>query len=141
MSDYDSDILVWSERQGALLRRVAAGEPVNETPDWPNIIDEVESVGRSQTDAVESLLFQALVHRLKAAAWPNSLAAPGWRADARGFLLQARRRFTPSMRQKLDVPGLYADALRALPETIDGQPPMAVPATCQATLDELLADN
>ncbi|WP_428487199.1 DUF29 family protein [Rhodopila sp.] len=44
---YDEDILLWSERQRDLLRRVAAGEPVNEAPDWPNIIEEVESVGRS----------------------------------------------------------------------------------------------
>jgi hypothetical protein len=31
MSDlYGDDILLWSERQAELLRRVAAGEPVNE---------------------------------------------------------------------------------------------------------------
>jgi len=40
---HDEDILLWSERQGAPLRRIAAGEPVNERPDWANIIDEVES--------------------------------------------------------------------------------------------------
>ena len=29
MSDlYDTDVLLWSERQSSLLRRVAAGEPV-----------------------------------------------------------------------------------------------------------------
>jgi hypothetical protein len=27
---YDEDILAWSERQGALLRRIAAGERVND---------------------------------------------------------------------------------------------------------------
>ena len=35
---YDDDILLWSERQGDLLRRIAAGGPVNERPDWVNII-------------------------------------------------------------------------------------------------------
>ena len=35
---YDDDILVWSERQSDLLRRIAAGEPVNERPDWVNIM-------------------------------------------------------------------------------------------------------
>ena len=35
MSDlYDTDVMLWSERQAALLRRRAAGEPVNEMPDW-----------------------------------------------------------------------------------------------------------
>jgi hypothetical protein len=37
---YEDDILLWSERQCDLLRRIARGEPVNEPPDWANIIDE-----------------------------------------------------------------------------------------------------
>src|SRR5271165_1254931 len=113
MSDlYEDDILLWSARQGELLRRVAAGEPVNERPDWVNIIEEVESVGREQLHAVESLLLQALVHMLKAQAWPNSLSAPTWQSDALLFRAQARRRFAPSMRQNIDLADIYADALK-----------------------------
>jgi hypothetical protein len=68
---YDTDILEWSEHQAALLRRVAGGERLNNTyVDWPNIIDEVESVGRSQLSAVRSLPIRALAHALKAKAWP-----------------------------------------------------------------------
>jgi len=142
MSDlYDADILEWSERQAALLRRVAAGERVNSADlDWPDIIEEIESVGREQLHAVESLLTQAMLHMLKAEAWPLSSYVPGWQAEARLFRSQARRRFAPSMRQRLDVPGLYADALRAMPDTIDGQPPLPVLAVCPVTLDELLSD-
>jgi hypothetical protein len=136
---YDTDILIWSERQAELLRRVAAGEPVNEAPDWPNIIEEVESVGSEQRHAVESLLGQALRHMLKAEAWPLGRDAPNWRADAIDFRQQARRRFTPSMRQRIDVADLYADAMRALPETIDDQLPLPVPQACPVTLDELLS--
>src|SRR5947199_6799 len=107
MNEYEKDILLWSEHQAGLLRRIATGELVNGQVDWENVIEEVESVGRSQLDAVESLLFQALVHMLKAEAWPLSLTAPSWRADARGFRAQARRRFAPSMRQRIDLPGIY----------------------------------
>lgn len=78
---------------------------------------------------------------LKAVGWPESPTAPSWRAEARGSRAQARRRFAPSMRQRLDVPGLYADALRAMPETIDGRPPLPVFAACPVTLDELLAQE
>jgi hypothetical protein len=35
---------------------------------------------------------------------------------------------------------LYIDALRGLPGTIDGTPPLPVPETCPATLDELLGE-
>lgn len=138
---YDADILEWSEQQAALLRRHAAGERVNDAAlDWPNIIEELESVGREQLHAVESLLTIALAHILKAEAWPVSREVPHWQAEARLFRRQARRRFTPSMRQRIDLAGLYADALAALPETIDGLAPLPVPDTCPVTLDELLAD-
>jgi hypothetical protein len=143
MSDlYDTDILLWSEQQAGLLRRRAAGELVDDAElDWPNIAEEIEAVGSEQRHAVESLLVQALLHRLKAAAWPASLTVPHWEAEARVFLGDAKRRFVPSMRQRLDLASLYRQALRGLPTTLDGEPPMAVPETCPCTLDELLAED
>jgi hypothetical protein len=137
--EYDTDIVLWSEHQAALLRRLAAGERVNDQLDFEHLIEEIEDVGSNQLHAVESLLVQSLRHMLKAKAWPLSRDAPSWRADAIDFRQQARRRFAASMRRKIDLPGLYADALRALPETIDGQPPLPVPEECFWTLDELLA--
>ena len=135
---YDADVLAWSEQQARLLRDAAAGKLSNEAPDWANIIEEIESVGQSQVDAVESWWFQAFLHDLKAEAWPLSRDVPHWRGEARGFRAQARRRYRPSMRRKFDLAGLYADALSALPDTIDGQPPLPVPPACPVTLDELL---
>jgi Domain of unknown function DUF29 len=141
MTDYDTDILTWSERQAALLRRRGAGELINDADlDWSNIAEEIEDVGSNRLHAVASLLVQALRHMLKAEAWPLSRDAPSWRADAIDFRRQARRRFTPSMRQRIDVAGLYADALAAMPETVDGVPPLPVPDVCPVTLDELLGD-
>lgn len=140
MSDYDTDILLWSERQGALLRRRAAGELVNDRDlDWPHIAEEVESVGRSQLSAVRSTIIQALAHDLQAAAWPQSQATPGWHAEAIRFRQEAAEAFTPSMRQHIDMARLYAFAIRRLPETIDGQPPLPIPTTCPTTLDELVS--
>lgn len=143
MSDlYETDILAWSERQAALLRRIAAGEWVNDPDlDWPNIAEEIESVGSEQLHAVESLLVQALLHDLKAEAWPLSRDAPHWRGEARRFRADAARRFVTSMRRKIDLARLYRDAVRAMPDTIDGQSPLPVPATCPVTLDELLAEE
>jgi hypothetical protein len=143
MSDlYEDDILLWTERQADLLRRRAAGELVNDAAlDWSNIAEEIEDVGRSEFRSCRSLLRQALRHMLKAEAWPLSRDAPTWRADAVDFRRQARDAFTPSMRQKIDLAALYADALAALPETMDGQPPLPVPETCPVTLEELLSND
>jgi hypothetical protein len=142
VSGYDTDVLAWSEQQAALLRRLARGERVNQAVlDWDNIIDEIETVGRSEVAAVESLWTQAFLHELKAAAWPDSPDAASWQADARLFRRQAKRKFTPSMRQKIDLAQLYDDALAGLPGSMDGRPPRPVPRSCPVTLDELLASN
>jgi hypothetical protein len=64
MSDYDTDILIWSERQAELLRRRAAGELINEADlDWSNIAEEVESVGRSQLSRAKSKIRVKSGHR------------------------------------------------------------------------------
>ena len=142
MSDlYDDDILLWSERQAKLLRRRAAGELVNDAElDWPNIAEEIEDVGKSQVQAVESHLTLALLHDLKAEAWPRSISEPSWRAEARLHRRLARKKFTPGMRQKINLADLYADALTGLPEEMDATPPLPVPQACPVvTLDELLA--
>lgn len=140
MSDlYDTDIVVWSERQAALLRRLAAGERVNDQVDWENVVEEIESVGNEQRHAVESLLLQALRHILKAEAWPESYEVPHWQAEARLFRSQAANRYTPSMRQRIDLAHLYRQALRTIPDKIAGRPPLPLPASCLMTLDELLS--
>jgi hypothetical protein len=133
---YDADILAWSEQQAELLRR----RSVNAL-DWDNLAEEIGDVGLSQLHAVQSLLVQAMRHDLKAEAWPLSRDAPSWRADAIDFRQQARRRFAPSMRQRIDIASLYADAVRALPEKLDGLDPLPVPASCPVTLAEMLAED
>ena len=78
---------------------------------------------------------------LKAEAWPLCRDAPGWRADAIDFRRQARDAFTPSMRHRIDVAGLYADALKAMPDTMDSQPPLPLDPVCRVALDELLSED
>jgi hypothetical protein len=80
MSDYDVDIYAWSQRQGALLRRLAAGERVNDADlDWPNIAEEIETVGRSERAAVRSHIQNVVEHLLKLQASPAIEPRRGWR--------------------------------------------------------------
>ena len=137
---YDHDILVWSEQQAGLLRRLEAGERLNGALDWPNLIEEIESVGRSELKNCESLLVQALLHLLKMHAWPHSPSVGHWQDETRAFLDDAQDRFTPSMRQRIDVGGLYGKALYRLPTLPDDSGnPLFLPTACPYTLDELLA--
>lgn len=43
-------------KQAPPLRRLAAGEGVNEAVDWPNVIEELQDVGLSELRACRSLL-------------------------------------------------------------------------------------
>lgn len=131
---YDDDILLWSEQQAKLLRRRSAN-----ALDWDNLAEEVEAVGRNDLHAVESHLVLAMLHDLKAEAWPTSRDAPHWRAEARLHRDEARRRYTSSMAQRMDVAKLFRQARRAMPDTMDGLPPLAVPDDVP-TLAELLAE-
>jgi hypothetical protein len=135
---YDRDALAWSEHQASLLRRVARGERVNEV-DWEHVIKEIEDVGLSELHAVQSHLHQMLVHLLKVHGWPAGQSVGHWQAEFVAFQKDAARRFAPSMRQRIDLARLYADAREQL-ETVayDGLAPPAWPAACPFTLDELL---
>jgi hypothetical protein len=144
MSDYDTDILLWSERPAELLRRPAAGELVNDADiDWPNVAEEIEDMGNNLVRGVASHLVQAILHDLKAEAWPLSQAVPHWRAEARMQRDEAREGYAPSMagRRELRVATLYRRALRGLPDTIDEVPPLPVPQAASFTLAELLAPD
>ena len=140
MSDlYDTDILLWSEEQAAKLRRLSASDRSNtDRLDWPNIIEEIEDVGRNTLRAVRSHIVQALLHDLKATAWPLASYVPHWRAEARLQRDLARDEYTASMRQRIDMAKLYRTALNGLADTMDRSPPLQVPPDCPVTLDELL---
>ena len=69
MSDsdlYGDDIRLWSERQGALLRRLAAGQAVSEQVDWPHVVEEIEDLGHSEAQPVQDEIAH-LTARLAAA--------------------------------------------------------------------------
>ena len=101
----------------------------------------MEDAGLSSLRACRSLLVQALVHMLTAQAWPLSREVPQWDAEPRRFRGDAADGFAPLMRQRIDIADLYRRALRAMPDTIHGEPSLPVPDACPVTRDELLADD
>ena len=79
MSDYEQDVYAWSQRQGALLRRLAAGERVNDADlDWPNLAEEIETVGRSERAALRSHILNVIEHLIKLQASPAAEPRAGW---------------------------------------------------------------
>lgn len=94
----------------------------------------------SELRACRSLLVQAFVHLLKLYARPNSEAMAHWRGEAASFLAGARRSFTPSVRQRINLPELYVDALYELESRSDNTgKPLSMPGACHFTLEDVLS--
>jgi hypothetical protein len=128
MGEYDTDIVIWSEHQAALLRQHAAAARANDPAiDWPNIIEEIESVGRSERSAVASHVRTILEHLAKLETSPATDPRAGWRQTvlrARAALAETFEE-SPSLRPTLDavieremkrVRPLVADALASYNE-------------------------
>ncbi len=138
---YDADFVLWSEQQASLLRRLARGEKVNDV-DWPNLVEEVDSLGRSALNAVNSLLQRALEHLLKGVAWPDAPSARKWQHEARAFLTPAQREWTPSMATRIDLARLYAEAADLVRDLdFEEGPPAPLPAECPVTLADLIGGD
>ena len=136
---YWDDTLLWSEQQAARLRRLAAGERVNDV-DWEHVIEEIEDVGKTELRACTILLLRALEHLLKLNGWPGNAANEHWRNEVRVFLRDATLAYSASMARKIDLDDLYSQALEDVRTmTVDAQPPAALPDRCPFAVDELLA--
>ena len=139
---YEVDALAWAETQASLLRRLVAGERVNELVDWANVIEEVNDVGLSELHSCESLLQQAMVYALKLHAWPNSHAVSHWRGEMGTFVDQVSLRLAPSMRQRIDLARLYTAAVKRVLTASDSSGiARAVPPECPFRFDTLLAGD
>jgi hypothetical protein len=102
---YDVDVLSWSEQQAALLRRIAAGETVNDLIDWENIAEEIESVGQSERRSLAGHVRNVLEYLAKLEASPAVDPRAGWqdtvsraRADIEDLL-----QTSPSLRPTLET--------------------------------------
>lgn len=135
---YDTDILAWSKAQADRLRRVAAGERVNDL-DWAHVIEEVEDVGKSELRAVTSNLRNALAHALKVCAWPDNGAVDHWKGEVATFLANARDHFEPGMQQHVE-PAILYDAARAdvlAIGTVGGRDALPLPEAIPLAVGEL----
>ena len=138
---YHRDVLAWSQHQADLLRRVGSGERVNGV-DWDLVAEEIEDVGLSELHSVESYLELLLAHLMKIHGWPESQSVKHWWSEIVTFQRNMRRRFAPSMRQRIDLADAYAGAIETLePEQFDGLPPRPWPGICPFTLDQLLHER
>ncbi len=129
---YEKDYYQWTIEQVKALK-----ERNLDNLDWENIIEEIESLGRSDYNAVCSLLMRQIEHRLKIDYTPLEECYKKWQVEIQAFKIGIKRKISPSMKPKLqqDLEEIYQDAvsLVTLEYGID------LPDQCPYSLDDLLS--
>lgn len=95
---YEHDFLAWSEKQAALLREHEAGL---QWLDFENVLEEIESLGRSEKRAVASHLDRLLDHLLKVEFVGPERVIPHWRKEVRVQRKSLQADLTPTLRKRL----------------------------------------
>ena len=133
---YDEDFYLWTQDQAERLRAMAGDKRL----DIEHLADEVADLGRSELNKVTEHLTQLVAHLLVLAWLDNPPPSGQWRAEIVNHHIQARRTFTPGMRQHLDSEEIWADAHRLadakLEDYDDPRLPWNLPVVINA--DELL---
>lgn len=140
---YDTDVLAWSEQQAEALRSFSETSPDLDV-DWQGVARGIEAVGRWALVEVET----GLRTILSAAILGYCDTDSPLRHDRTMRVLRARhevrRLLTPTMRARLDLDRLWAEAfdaaMREVPRRILGVPP-SIPVACPFTLDDLLIEG
>jgi hypothetical protein len=141
---YDVDIVSWSEQQAAAVRALARRPELSNALDWENVIEEIESVGRSEIASVESALSQMLVHIVKYVSAPGTQPTGSWRREIIVFQASAARNYRASMRQRIDWQLLWTSAIRIADASLNifgDKVVRGLPATMPFAPEELVATD
>jgi hypothetical protein len=133
--DYEEDFAAWLQAQANLLRERRFDEL-----DIPNLVEEVESVGRSEFRALESALALILLHMMK---WDYQTERQGksWRStiNAQRRKVAKLLKDNPSFKSRLKE--AVAGAYDGVPDEVDeatGVPAHRLPPTCPYSWDEIM---
>ena len=141
LSLYDDDVVTWSEQQATALRSLAGRPDLSNVLDWANVIEEIETLGRSEWKGVESQICNALRHILKGLCDPGSLSTQAWSIETDTFLDAARGDYRASMRQLIDVDRAWAGAFRHAMRELrpySVRIPPGIPSRSPFSLEDLL---
>ncbi|HTW54262.1 MAG TPA: DUF29 domain-containing protein [Stellaceae bacterium] len=139
--DYDDDFYAWTQHQAAVLREMAVAD---NRFDRENVAEEIETLGRSERDAVRSQIHRIIEHFLKLQYSPAQQPRLGWMRsinDARRILGD---KLSATLRRDIDthLTELYDDARYqadlSLQEFSETEAAQHFPEACPYSLDQIL---
>jgi hypothetical protein len=135
---YDRDFYTWTQRQAELLQ-----ESGDNRLDREHLSEEVADLGRSELRACENHLLQALIHLIKMTADTRAEPQAQWAGEVDNHLFQARKAFSPGMRQHIDTGFLWQTGVKIANRQLSAYSATLMPGDlpCPFTLDDLLAPD
>lgn len=141
---YETDILAWTEEQAAALRMLAGRPDLPNALDLPNVIEEIEALGRTELKSATSPIRLILLHLLKIAFVPDSRDEAHWRTEIANWHDEVQENMTNSMHQRVDMDALWRRAMRlagpALKEN-GSVLPRGLPSECPFVLQDFLGEE
>lgn len=143
---YETDFYGWTQEQAAKLRALLV-ERSNLDLDIENILEEVESLGRSDYRQLRSRIEEICIHLLKLHLALAREPRNQWKASIQGQRSRLARllRESPSLKPRVGeaLAEAYEDALCHFDDEklISLTMPMHLPGISPFSIDEILADD
>ena len=141
---YDDDFYAWTQHQAEVLRTMAVAD---NRFDRENVAEEIETLGRSERDAVRSQVRRIIEHLLKLAYSPAPKPRFGWMASIAEARAALDDKLSPTLRRDAEtvLSQLFRDGrrqaelgLRAYGEI---QAADTLPQTCPWSLDDICRED
>lgn len=138
---YEQDYYLWIETVAKQLRSKQF-----DAVDWENLIEEIESIGRSEKRALASLLIKLFEHLLKLNYWESELEynAAKWRGEITAFRVQIKKLLqdSPSLKPYLAeiLDECYLDARKIIIKMTELSPE-TFPINAIASVSQVLDDD
>lgn len=141
---YDRDFAAWAEQQARALRARAF-----DTVDWENVIEEIETLGRSERSALRAAIALILEHRIKLDHGLNDDPKRQWTMTVRAQQRNATKilKDNPSLRPAVaafifdeydDARGAALDSFELYEEAQIDHYRRALPEICPYTQADIL---
>jgi hypothetical protein len=131
---YDQDFYAWTQQQAAALRAHFRGD---NRLDVERLAEEVEDLGGSRLQAVESFVQQIMAHLLKLDYSGFDLPRRHWRSEIVAFRTSIKRKSSPSLERKVReaLPELYEGARDLAAASLDAEPDLGLQLPKQCPYD------
>lgn len=141
---YDDDFFAWTQHQAMVLRTMAVAD---NRFDRENVAEEIESLGRSDRDAVRSQIRRIIEHLLKLAYSPAQQPRFDWMASIAEARAALGDKISATLRQDAEamLAKLYRDGRRQAELFLraygEDQAANALPQSCPYSPDDIFRED